>query len=46
MGAGHFEAHFENGELKNLASGKVLRAEPLPEVAIKILKFGGVVNLL
>ncbi len=40
------EADLQTGEVKNLASGRILRAEPLPEVAMKILTAGGVVDLL
>jgi len=40
------EADFRTGEVRNLTTGKVLRAEPLPEVAMKILSAGGVVALL
>ena len=34
------------GEVKNLTSGKALQAEPLPEIAVRILSAGGVVALL
>ncbi|MFH0768269.1 MAG: 3-isopropylmalate dehydratase [Chloroflexota bacterium] len=40
------QANFHTGEVKNLTSGKVLQAEPLPDVAMKILEAGGVVTLL
>ena len=40
------EVNFHTGELKNITSGKILQAEPLPEVAIRILNAGGVVGLL
>lgn len=40
------QADFHTGEVKNLTSGKVLQADPLPEVAMKILDAGGVVALL
>ncbi|MFH0847801.1 MAG: 3-isopropylmalate dehydratase [Chloroflexota bacterium] len=40
------EANFKTGEVKNLTSGKVLQAEPLPEIAMRILDAGGVVELL
>ncbi len=40
------EANFKTGEVKNLTTGKVLQAEPLPEIAMKILDAGGVVELL
>ena len=40
------EANFHTGEVKNLTSGKVLQAEPLPEVAIRLLNAGGVIALL
>ncbi len=37
---------FERGEIRNVSSGKILKAEPLPEIAVKILSEGGVVALL
>jgi 3-isopropylmalate/(R)-2-methylmalate dehydratase small subunit len=40
------EVDFRTGEVRNLTKGKVLRAEPLPEVAIRFLRAGGVVALL
>ncbi len=40
------QANFQSGEVKNLTSGKSLQAEPLPEVAMRILNAGGVVALL
>ncbi len=40
------QANFHTGEVKNLTSGKVLQADPLPEVAMRILNAGGVVALL
>ena len=40
------EANFHTGEVKNLTSGKVLQADPLPEVALRLLDAGGVVALL
>ncbi len=39
-------ANLETAELENLTTGKVLKAEPLPEVMMKILLAGGVVALL
>jgi len=40
------QADFRTGEVKNLTSCKVLRAEPLPEIAMSFLRAGGVVELL
>jgi len=40
------QADFHTGEVKNMTSGKILQADPLPEVAMKILDAGGVVALL
>jgi 3-isopropylmalate/(R)-2-methylmalate dehydratase small subunit len=40
------QADFSTGEVKNLTTGKVLKSEPLPEVAMKILKAGGIVAML
>ena len=40
------QANLSTGEVKNLTSGKVLRAEPLPEVAMRILNAGGIVARL
>ena len=40
------EADFVTGEVRNVTRGKVLRADPLPEVAMRILSAGGVVALL
>lgn len=40
------EANFITGQVKNLTSGKVLKAAPLPEIALNMLKAGGVVELL
>ena len=40
------EANFHTADVKNLTSGKVLQAEPLPEIAMSILNAGGVVALL
>ena len=40
------QANFQTGEVKNLTSGKVLQAETLPEVAMRILNAGGVLTLL
>jgi len=40
------QANFHTGEVKNLTSGKALQADPLPEVAMRILNTGGVVALL
>ena len=40
------QANFHTGEVKNLTSGKVLQANALPEVAMRILNAGGVVALL
>jgi 3-isopropylmalate/(R)-2-methylmalate dehydratase small subunit len=40
------EADFRMGEVRNERTGRVLRAEPLPEVAMRFLSAGGVVALL
>jgi len=40
------QANFQTGEVKNLTSGKVLQADLLPDVAMKILSTGGVVAML
>ncbi|MFH1086950.1 MAG: 3-isopropylmalate dehydratase [Chloroflexota bacterium] len=40
------QANFDTGEVKNLTTGKALKAETLPEVAMKILSAGGIVPLL
>ncbi|MFC1860382.1 3-isopropylmalate dehydratase [Chloroflexota bacterium] len=40
------QANFRTGDIKNITSGKTLQANPLPDVAIKILEGGGVVALL
>ena len=40
------QANFQTGKVENLTSGKVLQADPLPEIAIRILNAGGVVALL
>lgn len=40
------EANFETGEVKNVTSDTVLQADALPEVAMKMLRAGGVVELL
>ncbi|MBI2848483.1 MAG: 3-isopropylmalate dehydratase [Chloroflexi bacterium] len=40
------EADFRTGEVKNLTSGEALRAEPLPDIALRILEAGGVIALL
>lgn len=40
------QADFTTGEVKNLTSGKILHADPLPSIAMKILEAGGVVRLL
>ena len=40
------QADFHSGEVKKLTSGKVLQADPLPEVAMRILNAGGIVPLL
>ncbi len=40
------QADFQTGEVKNLTTGKILQATPLPEVAMKILDAGGMVALL
>lgn len=40
------EANFNTGEVKNVTSGKVLQADPLPDVAMRMLSAGGVVPLL
>ncbi len=39
-------ANFETAEVKNLTNGKVLQAEPLPEIAMRILAGGGIMVLL
>lgn len=41
-----FRANFETGEIENLTRGKVLKAEPLPDIAVRILEAGGIVALL
>ncbi|OGA22396.1 MAG: hypothetical protein A3I02_06660 [Betaproteobacteria bacterium RIFCSPLOWO2_02_FULL_67_26] len=40
------EADFESGVVRNLTSGKVLQAEPLLDVPMRILRAGGVVEIL
>ena len=40
------QANLSTGEVKNLTSGKVLQAEPLPEVAMRILNAGGIEAVL
>ncbi len=40
------QADFETGEIRNVTSGQVLRAEPLPDDALRILRGGGIVALL
>ena len=40
------EADFGTGEVRNVTTGRVLKADPLPEVAMKFLDAGGVVALL
>ena len=40
------QTDLQTGEVKNLTSGKVLQAEPLPDTALRILNAGGVVALL
>jgi 3-isopropylmalate/(R)-2-methylmalate dehydratase small subunit len=40
------EANFETAEIKNLTTGKLFRAQPLPEIAQRILVAGGMVALL
>ena len=40
------QANFKTGEIKNITSGKTLKANPLPEVAMKILEAGGVIARL
>ncbi len=40
------QANLETAELKNLTTGKILKAEVLPEVMMKILSAGGMVALL
>ena len=40
------EANFRTGEVINKHTGRMLKAEALPEIAIKILRAGGVVALL
>jgi 3-isopropylmalate/(R)-2-methylmalate dehydratase small subunit len=39
-------ANVATGEVANLTTGKVLKAEPLPEVAANVLAVGGIVALL
>lgn len=39
-------ADFDGGEVRNVTSGQILQADPLPEVAMNILRAGGVVALL
>lgn len=38
--------NFENGEIKNISTGKIFKAEPLPEIAVRILSEGGIIALL
>lgn len=40
------EADFETAEIKNGTTGKLLRAQPLPDIAKRILVAGGMVALL
>ena len=40
------QVNFERGEIRNVSSGKILKAEPLPEIAVRILSEGGIVALL
>ena len=40
------QANIQTGEVKNLTSGKALQSEPLPEIAVRILKAGGIEALL
>ena len=40
------QVDFTTGEVNNLTSSKALKAEPLPEIAMRFLKTGGVVELL
>jgi len=37
---------FETGEVKNLSTGTILRAQTLPRVAIQLLEMGGVETML
>ncbi len=40
------EADFQTGRVRNLTTGAELQAEPLPEIAMRILSAGGVIPLL
>jgi 3-isopropylmalate/(R)-2-methylmalate dehydratase small subunit len=40
------EADFATAEIKNLTTGALLKAQPLPEIARRILAAGGIVTLL
>ena len=40
------EADFETAEIRNLTTGRLLRAQPIPEIAKRILATGGIVALL
>jgi 3-isopropylmalate/(R)-2-methylmalate dehydratase small subunit len=40
------QVNVESGEIKNVSTGKILKAEPLPEIAVRILSEGGVIPLL
>jgi len=40
------EVNLLTGEVKNLTTGKAIKMEPLPEIAINILNAGGVLELL
>lgn len=40
------QANLKTGEIKNLTTGKMLKAEVLPEVMMKILSAGGMVAML
>jgi len=38
--------NFESGEIKNVNTGKMLKAEALPDIAVRILSQGGIIPLL
>ena len=40
------QANFETAELKNLTTGKILKADPLPKLVMTILLAGGIIPLL
>lgn len=40
------EADFETAEIRNLTTGRVLKGNPIPEIALRILTAGGIVPLL